>query len=168
MKSIKILLLSVVFTGGMILSANAQENKETDKTAPATPAAPVNPNAAEMTFEKEMHDYGTIKQGADGTYEFKFTNTGNEPLIITTARGSCGCTIPTYPKEPIMKGQSAVIKVSYDTKRVGPFAKTVTIESNAKTNPKILSIKGVVEASESSSEQTVPLKKEEGATPFAK
>jgi len=129
----------------------------------------VNPNAAEMTFETDMHDYGTIKQGANGTYEFKFTNTGNEPLIISTARGSCGCTVPTYPKEPIMKGQSSVIKVSYDTKRVGPFTKTVTIESNGKTNPKMLTIKGVVEAVETANEQTVPLKKtDEGFTPFAK
>ena len=116
-----------------------------------------------------MHDYGTIKQGADGNCEFKFTNTGNEPLVISSARGSCGCTVPTYPKEPILKGQTAVIKVSYDTKRVGPFTKTVTIESNAKSNPKMISIKGVVEATENAAEQTVPLKKsDEGATPLAK
>jgi len=175
MKNIKILVLSALFTGGILVSANAQD-KGTEKKAPtitvtpAETAAPaVNPNAPEMTFETEIHDYGTMKQGANGNYDFKFTNTGNEPLIISTARGSCGCTVPTYPKEPIMKGQSAVIKVSYDTKRPGPFTKTVTIESNAKTNPKMLTIKGVVEAVETANEQTVPLKKtDEGFTPFAK
>ena len=165
MKNIKILLLSTLLAGGFIFSSQAQDAKEAEKAAPVT----VNPNAAEMTFDMETHDYGTIKQGAYGTYEFKFTNTGNEPLIISTARGSCGCTVPTYPKEPIMKGQTSVIKVSYDTKRVGPFTKTVTIESNAKTNPKMLTIKGVVEATETSTDQTVPLKKtDEGFTPFAK
>jgi hypothetical protein len=164
MKNVKILVLSALFTGG-ILTAQAQ-----DKAAPKqAPVITVNANAPEMTFEMDLHDYGTIKQGADGNYDFKFTNTGNEPLIITAARGSCGCTVPTYPKEPIMKGQTSVIKVSYDTKRVGPFTKTVTIESNARTNPKMLTIKGVVEAVETATEQTVPLKKtDEGFTPFAK
>jgi len=123
-----------------------------------------NPNAPEMTFEKETHDYGTIKQGADGGCEFKFKNTGKEPLVISNARGSCGCTVPTWPKEPIMKGQTATIKVHYDTKRVGTFTKTVTIESNAKTNPRVLTIKGTVEASEDeTSDQGMPLKKTEGS-----
>ena len=166
MKKFKILFLSALLTTGMQFFAHAQETKGPEI---GTVVPVVNPNAAEMTFDTETHDYGTIKQGADGTYEFKFKNTGNEPLIISTARGSCGCTVPTYPKEPIMKGQTSAIKVSYDTKRVGPFTKTVTIESNGKTNPKMLTIKGVVEAVETVVEQTVPLKKtEEGATPFAK
>src|SRR6187401_1771045 len=97
-----------------------------------------NPNAPELTFENETHDYGTIKQGADGGCEFKFKNTGKEPLVISNAKGSCGCTVPTWPKEPIMKGQTGTIKVHYDTKRVGAFTKTVTLESNAKTATKVL------------------------------
>lgn len=124
------------------------------------PAKADDPNAPEITFEKDVHDYGTIKQGADGNCEFKFKNTGKEPLIISNAKGSCGCTVPTYPKEPIMKGQTGVIKVHYDTKRVGAFTKTVTLSSNAKTDTKILTIKGVVEASE---EQPADM-----ATPFKK
>ncbi len=123
-----------------------------------------NPNAPEMTFENEIHDYGTIKQGADGGCEFKFKNTGKEPLVISNAKGSCGCTVPTWPKEPIMKGQTGVIKVHYDTKRVGAFTKTVTIESNAKTNARVLTIKGTVEASpEGDADQGMPLKKSEGS-----
>src|SRR5438105_72446 len=126
----------------------------------ASAAKPANPNAAEITFETELHDYGTIKQGADGGCEFKFKNTGKEPLVISNARGSCGCTVPTWPKEPIMKGQTAVVKVHYDTKRPGAFTKTVTIESNAKTNPKVITIKGLVEPSEESNpEQAMPFKK---------
>ncbi|MCX6292575.1 MAG: DUF1573 domain-containing protein [Bacteroidetes bacterium] len=127
-----------------------------------------NPNAAEITFEKDLHDYGTIKNGSDGTCEFKFKNTGKEPLVISNARGSCGCTVPTWPKEPIMKGQTAVVKVHYDTKRPGAFTKTVTIESNAKTNSKVLTIKGLVEtAEENNAEQTMPFRKiQDGATPL--
>lgn len=134
--------------------------------ATETKAAADNPNAPEITFETDVHDYGTIKQAADGNCEFKFTNTGKEPLIISNAVGSCGCTVPTYPKEPILKGQSAVIKVHYDTKRVGGFTKNVTITSNAKTGTKVLTIKGTVEATEQATDQTVPLKKDNGAAPL--
>ena len=95
-----------------------------------------NPNAPEMTFEQETIDYGTIDQGANGQREFVFTNTGKEPLIISNAVGSCGCTVPTWPKDPIAPGEKGAIKVKYDTKRVGPFTKSVTISSNAKTPPR--------------------------------
>ena len=124
------------------------------------------PSNAEVAFEKDVHDYGTIKMGANGDYEFKFTNTGKEPLIITDAKGSCGCTVPTYSKEPLRPGQTGSIKVNYDTKRIGAFTKTVTITSNAKTNPtKILTIKGVVDAEAPA--ETSPVKKiEMGATPM--
>ena len=90
---------------------------------------------AEVTFEKDVHDYGTVKQGGNGECEFKFTNTGTEPLIISDAKGSCGCTVPEWPKTPIKPGESAVIKVKYDTKRVGPINKNVTVTSNATTEP---------------------------------
>lgn len=104
---------------------------------------------AEVTFDKEVHDYGTVKQGGNGECEFKFTNTGTEPLIISDAKGSCGCTVPEWPKTPIKPGETASIKVKYDTKRVGPINKTVTVTSNATTEPtKTLRIKGTVEAVE--------------------
>ena len=119
--------------------------------------ASANINAQEVTvetgpkieFEKEVHDYGTIQQYGNGTYEFKFTNTGNEPLMISNAKGSCGCTVPEWPRQPIAPGESAVIKVKYDTKRVGPFGKSVTIQSNAVNSPsKVIRIKGKVEQAE--------------------
>lgn len=77
-----------------------------------------------------------------------FTNTGNAPLVISSATGSCGCTVPTYPKEPIMPGQKGVIKVHYDTNRLGAFNKTVTIVSNAPSGSDILRITGTVEAAD--------------------
>ena len=104
---------------------------------------------AEVSFDKDVHDYGNVKQGGNGECEFKFTNTGTEPLIISDAKGSCGCTVPEWPKTPIKPGETASIKVKYDTKRVGPINKTVTVTSNATTEPtKTLRIKGTVEAVE--------------------
>lgn len=100
-----------------------------------------------IEFEKEVHDYGKIKNGADGTCTFEFKNSGTAPLIISNAKGSCGCTVPDWPKEPIEPGSTAVIKVKYDTKRAGAINKSVTITSNAVNEPtKVIRIKGFVEA----------------------
>ncbi len=107
---------------------------------------PVNPNAPDISFDKVVHDYGTIYQGADGTCEFKFINTGKEPLILSKPASSCGCTVPTWPQEPILPGKSDVIKVTYATHNIGPINKTVTVTSNAKTNRVVLTIKGNVVA----------------------
>ena len=116
----------------------------------------------EIAMDKEIHDYGTIKKGANGVSEFTIKNDGNEPLIISKAKGSCGCTVPDWPKEPIMPGESAVMTVRYDTKRVGPINKSVTITSNASNEPtKVVRIKGKVLAD--SGEGSMPVKKSEGA-----
>tara|TARA_B100000965_G_scaffold247646_1_gene208014 strand:- start:437 stop:886 length:450 start_codon:yes stop_codon:yes gene_type:complete len=117
---------------------------------------------AEMTFESEVIDYGTIPQNADGVRTFKFTNTGNEPLIISNAKGSCGCTVPTWPKKPINPGESAEIKVKYATNRLGPINKSVTVVSNAKEKTKVLRIKGnVIE------KETTPVKEKTDMAPTA-
>jgi hypothetical protein len=102
-------------------------------------------SGAKIDFSKETHDYGTIKNGADGTCTFEFKNTGNAPLIISNAKGSCGCTVPEWPKEPIAPGAKASIKVKYDTSRQGVINKNVTITSNAvNAAEKIIYIKGNV------------------------
>lgn len=102
---------------------------------------------AKIEFEKEVHDYGTIENGANGECTFEFKNTGNAPLIISNAKGSCGCTVPQWPKEPIAPGATAQIKVKYDTKRAGAINKSVTITSNAVNEPtKVIRIKGNVKA----------------------
>ncbi len=107
----------------------------------------VNANAPEITFENDVMDMGTYMQYDDESsrVEFVFINTGKEPLIIEKCKGSCGCTVPEWPKEPIGPGESGVIKVNYDEKRVGPYTKSITITSNAKTSPKVIKIKGKVE-----------------------
>ena len=107
-----------------------------------------------MTFDATTMDYGTIEKGADPIRKFKFTNTGNEPLIVKAAKGSCGCTVPTYPKEPIMPGESNVIEVRYDTQRVGAFTKTVTLTTNEASDTHTLTIKGDVKAP--ASQESVP------------
>ena len=98
-----------------------------------------------MVFDTETIDYGTVAHNAEGKREFVFTNNGNKPLIITNTQGSCGCTVPTTPKEPIAPGAKGVIGVKYATDRIGAFTKTVTVTSNAEGQAsKVLTIKGVV------------------------
>ncbi|MBX3595078.1 DUF1573 domain-containing protein [Sphingomonas sp.] len=102
---------------------------------------------ARIVFEKELHDYGTVKFGANGTSTFVFENTGDAPLVIVSAKGSCGCVVPSWPKAPVMPGASGTIQVKYDTKRPGPINKSVTITSNAVNAPTIvIRVKGTVEA----------------------
>ena len=97
-----------------------------------------------MTFEALEIDYGTIEQDSDPFRIFKFKNTGTEALLITNARGSCGCTVPSYSKAPVAPGETSEIKVRYDTHRIGQFRKRVTLTTNA-GEPIILTIKGKVE-----------------------
>lgn len=109
-----------------------------------SPTETFDENAPVFQFEEEVIDYGKIGQNADGNRVFKFTNSGKTPLIISKAQGSCGCTVPTYDKAPILPGESGEIKVKYATNRVGRFSKTVTLTSNASEPKKILRIKGEV------------------------
>ena len=128
----KTLCLSLLFLPALLIKAQGS----TSATASADPNAPV------MSFETKDHDFGTFDQDGNGTYKFLFTNTGKEPLVIKEAHGSCGCTVPKWPHDPVAPGMVDTIKVTYDTHRVGAFQKTVTITSNAKESPVILSIKG--------------------------
>ena len=114
-----------------------------DATKTAAPAP--NPNAPEITFEETAHDFATLQKGDECSHEFKFKNTGKEPLILSNCQASCGCTTPSCPKEPIAPGASGIVKVKYDSNRVGVFTKTVTVTSNAKNSPVTLSIKGTIE-----------------------
>ncbi len=120
----------VLFIGLFAISAFAQES------------------AAKIEFKSETIDYGTIAKGSDGIRVFEFTNTGTAPLIITDAKSSCGCTIPKKPEAPIMPGTTGEIQVKYDTNRVGPIRKAITVTSNADTPTKVLKIKGEVKAAE--------------------
>jgi len=117
-----------------------------DSNAPTVNAAPVDGKYPTITFEHEEHDFGTIQQGDKVVYDFKFKNTGEANLTITSARGSCGCTVPEYPKTPIKVGKTGNIKVSFDSKgKHGETSKTVTFLCNTKEGNKILTIKANIE-----------------------
>ncbi|MFV5684102.1 DUF1573 domain-containing protein [Flavobacterium sp. GB2R13] len=142
----KIVTLALLLVLGATAS-NAQETSKVTKKAKAIAAKVSTPkvDGAGMVFVTEVIDYGTIAHNADGKREFVFTNNGNKPLIITNTQGSCGCTVPTTPKEPIAPGAKGIIGVKYATDRVGAFTKTVTVTSNAAGQPtKVLTIKGTV------------------------
>jgi len=177
----KRMILFMGIASCIMITANAQQTKTATtpqqvKSAtsanPATqPVVAQNPNAAEIIFETNVIDYGEIVYNGDGVRVFKFKNKGKEPLIITRAKGSCGCTVPTWPREPIMPGKSGEISVKYATNRVGPFTKTVTITSNAKTPTTRLTIKGRVgpKPAAEPAPETVPVKKVSvGAVPIEK
>jgi len=95
-----------------------------------------------IKFESQVYDYGTIYQGADGNCSFTFKNEGDEPLLLSNVRSSCGCTVPKWPKDPIMPGQTSSIQVTYDTKRLGTISKQITVMSNATEATILLNIKG--------------------------
>ena len=114
--------------------------------AMAQPAEEENPNAPKIEFVKLVHDYGTIYKNGDGNCEFEFTNTGKEPLILTNVKSSCGCTVPKWPRQPILPGKTDVIKVKYATTRMGAINKSVTVTSNASNNKVVLRITGKVVA----------------------
>lgn len=124
--------------------------------APAAPAQPTHAPASDKKAprfqftEGETHDFGTLAEGPDAEYVFKFKNTGKQPLIITNASASCGCTVPSWPKEPILPGKMGEMKVTFHTAGKGgqPFDKTVYINSNAASDKDRyeLHIKGTVAA----------------------
>ncbi len=128
-------IFTLLFIGVIAINVNAQKNEFTIKA---------DPNAGVFEFETETLDYGTIAHNADGKRVFKFKNVGKAPIIISRAKGSCGCTVPTVPKQPIMPGQTAEIGVKYATNRVGSFAKSITLYSNASEKTKTIRIKGTV------------------------
>ncbi len=131
MKKLAVLL----FIGCISFTLNAQENSTLKKA---------DPNAPKFKFETKDVDYGTIEQNADGLRLLKFTNVGKSPLIISSARSTCGCTVPSIPKEPIMPGESGEIAVKYDTNRIGKIAKSITITSNADRPKIIIPVRGTV------------------------
>jgi hypothetical protein len=142
MKRIFLVAMLVVFG---VTASNAQtKSKKTTASKVETAKTPAVEGAG-MVFENETIDYGTIPHNADGKREFVFTNNGNKPLVIESTQGSCGCTVPTTPKDPIAPGAKGSIGVKYATDRVGPFTKTVTIKSNAVgQETKVVTIKGTV------------------------
>ncbi len=127
------LLAAILMTGFLSVSAQPQS------TAGIDPSAPV------MTFKQDTIDFGTVKQGTKVEMDFVFKNTGKTPLIITSAEGSCSCTVPNYPKEPIAPGKSGTIHVVFDSaNKMGLQHKTATIISNNGDGNIVLHLNGTI------------------------
>ncbi len=104
----------------------------------------VQAQVAQIVFDETVIDYGDIQKGDDGVRTFTFTNTGDAPLLITDIRSTCGCTVPRRPQAPIMPGESDFIEVKYDTNRVGPIRRSISVYSNAEDSIVTLNIRGNV------------------------
>lgn len=129
----KLGLLIIVFAlGHVVLAQNANEFVAAG-------------NMAEVNWEADVYDFGTIEKGTPVSHEFKFTNTGDSPLVITNVKASCGCTATDYPKNAVQPGESASITATYNAKASGSFTKTITVYTNTEVSVQTLRIKGVVE-----------------------
>lgn len=102
------------------------------------------PSFSKVTWVSDVHDFGEIPKGKPVSFEFTFTNTGNEPLIVENAQTSCGCTVSDYATEPIAPGKSSKIKVTYNAAAAGAFTKNVTVNFHDAALKKVLNIKGTV------------------------
>lgn len=127
-----LLLFSVTFVSAQTDTPAVENQVEEQKAYPV------------MEFESTTVDYGVIEQDSDPYRYFKFTNTGDAPLVITNAKGSCGCTVPTWPKEAIAPGETGEIKVRYATNRLNKFTKSITLTTNEANPTRKLTIKGEV------------------------
>ena len=133
-------------------------NPAAAQTAETTPPAPSGPTTT-VEFETMVHDWGEIKEGDHMKYAFKFKNTGSEPLVISDAKGSCGCTVPDWPREPIAPGASGEIKVEFDSKGKGSedgskHTKKVTVTANTNPTQSYLTITGVVKKTPGAADAT--------------
>ncbi len=97
-----------------------------------------------MKFAKETHDFGKIEQGKPVTHVFEFKNTGADPVVISDASASCGCTKPNWTREPIMPGKTGSVSATFNAAAMGQFTKTVTVTSNAEAGQTVLYLKGEV------------------------
>lgn len=149
-----------VFITLFCLSLTTVAVKAQDKQNPAPAAAPEkDPNAGIFKFKDKdnTHDYGEVPEGPTAEYDFEFTNTGKSPIIISEAHGSCGCTVPQWPHEPIPPKGKAKIHVTYNTDhRPGPIMKEVTITSNAQDKQTVLHIRGSVKPKPADPNATQP------------
>ena len=166
-------ILSLVFAFSLVSAQTKFPNKEITQQQKTEIKTKVNAEVIEdaviqedktnstIDFVSKVVDYGIIEHNSDGARKFVFTNNGTEPLLIKNAKGSCGCTVPTWPREAIAPGATAEIGVKYATNRVGKFTKTITLTTNASKKPVILTVKGEVNAP--AKEETAPVRKTEGS-----
>ncbi len=143
----------IVLAGSMIMgltacndNAASKIKNESTEQASASVEMVTDQGTAVFAFADEAHDFGEINEGEKAEYDFAFTNTGDAPLIISNAKGSCGCTVPQWPREPIAPGETGMIHVVFDsTGKPGQQTKQVTLNANTVPNTKVLSISAQVQ-----------------------
>ena len=120
-----------------------------------TPAAPTGPTTT-MTFEELTFDFGTVAEGEKVSHTYKFTNTGNEPLVFSDAKGSCGCTVPKWPREPINPGDSGEVTVEFNSQgKKGQRNQKVTITANTNPPQTFLSLTGTVNPADGAAQPSI-------------
>ena len=141
----KIMLSIGIVLASATLSIAQDHDHDHDHGAPAAAAKPTSLKPENLEFKAETHDFGTVQEGPAAEYEFVFKNTGKEPILLQQVHASCGCTTPTWSKDPVLPGKTGIVKASFATQGRGgaPFNKSITVTSNAGT--KMLTIKGNVE-----------------------
>lgn len=148
----KKVIIALLCLGMGVPRVKAQEKKAAPapvagQAAPQGETKQPDPKAGKFKFEEQIHDFGEVMEGPPAEYDFEFKNVGKSPIIITEAHGSCGCTVPKWPQEPILPKRKGVIHVTYNTAgRVGPINKDVFITSNAEPNLMRIRITGTVKA----------------------
>lgn len=143
MKTIAALMLTMIFGIQFIVAQDKQ---------------PVEQKTKFYSWNETIHDFGKIVQNDPASVTFTVKNDGKGPLIITAARSSCGCTIAEYTKDPVKPGESGIVKATYNSARVGPFTKTITVTYDGIADPDMLTIKGVVEGTEQPAKPVEPTK----------
>lgn len=136
MKTIKLSLVALFISA--VSFAQSPEMKASTVVAKQAPS--------ELKWESEIHDFGTLAQGKPSTYEFTFTNTTKETVMITNVRPSCGCTAANYTKTAIKPGEKGMVAATYNAAAPGAFTKSITVTTSDSTMPKSLTIKGKVDA----------------------
>jgi len=136
-------LITITIIAMLFVYTNTNAQTVSNESA-AKVEAKANPNGPVAKYDKTVHEFADLKQGVPGTASFTLTNEGKEPLIISTANASCGCTNLAYGKDPILPGKSTTISATYNAAAVGPFTKTITVRTNASDQPVVLQIKGKV------------------------
>lgn len=146
MKKVLLSLSVILLTAGAVSAQSHEGHDHGAKTEEVSSTL----NIDDMYFEEDAHNFGTIPEGPGAEVVFRFENRGKEPIVLQQVRPSCGCTTPSYSKDPVLPGKVGEIKAIYNTKgRPGGFTKSITVTSNAGT--KVLTIKGEVEAAPASS-----------------
>ena len=151
----KLFTIALLVAGLQLANAQTKPAPATaTKPSPASVAKPENTaptvDATTMKWSEETWDFGTIPQGIPTTHEFKFTNNGTTPIVISKVDKSCGCTTPKWTTEPVLPGKTGFVSATFNAAAAGGFNKTVTVHSN--TGTKVLYIKGTVKPKEGSAE----------------